>query len=101
MGAFCQFLPSLSLPDLRPTTHIEIIVGVHLHAKLVLDPFPDFRTPLRVKPAASLNFTDDPFLLGLLRQDPAQAGVVRSSPECKVQKEEGASERSRESDKDD
>ena len=68
--------------------HIEGVIFPHLASQLLPDPVADLRTPLLVKPAATLHLAHDPLLLALLREDPAETRIVRSAPEREVDEEE-------------
>jgi hypothetical protein len=69
-------------------SHVERIIFAHLPDKLLLNPFSYQRSPFLVKPPTALDFTNDPFPLALLGQDPAQPSVIGGPPKDKVAEEE-------------
>ena len=69
-------------------TNIEGVVLAHFACELPLDPLPHLGLALFIEPAKTLHFSDNPFTLALLRENPSETEVVRASPEREVKEEE-------------
>jgi hypothetical protein len=73
-----------------PRTYVKLVVLAHLPRELAADPRARLRAALCVEPPAALHRAHDPAARALLREDPAEPGVVRRAPERKVREEEDA-----------
>lgn len=73
---------------IRNKTHIKIIVFPHLALELVSDPVSHLWMTTGIEPPKPLYLLDNELLLALFSQDPAEASVIRSTPEGKVKEEE-------------
>lgn len=76
-------------------TNIEGIILAHFSSQLLTDPVSHLWHTLLVQPTEPLDFFDDPFLLALFGEDPAQPYVIGGSPQGEVEKEESFGRRAR------